>query len=100
MDNNIIKKFGQRLNYSDDEMKLVEEGEHPIRHVYQLAKAAALYSIKAEAVRSRHCNLRHEAGQKNPLDVDGNFLTNQKRLSLTRSYTSQPAFQLMPLSFP
>ncbi len=74
-ENGIIKKFGRRLNYSNSEMKLFEEGGHRIRHVKQLAKAAALYSIEAEVVKSRHCNSRHEAGQKILLDVDGNFLT-------------------------
>jgi len=74
MDDRIIKKFGQRLNYSDSELKLLEEGGHRIRHVKRLAKAAALYSIEAEVVKSRHCNSGHIAGQKIILDVDGNFL--------------------------
>ncbi len=74
-ENSIIKQFGQRLNYSESELKLLEEGGHRIRHVKRLAKAAALYSIKAEVVKSRHCNSRHEIGQKIILDVDGNFIT-------------------------
>lgn len=74
MDSSIIKKFGQRLGYNESEMKLFEKGEHRIRHVKRLAKAAALYSIEAEVVKSRHCDSRHEAGQKMFLDVDGNFL--------------------------
>jgi len=75
MDDRIIKKFGQRLNYSDSEMKLFEEGGHRIRHVKHLAKAAALFSIEAEVVKSRHCNSGHDIGQKFILDVDGNFIT-------------------------
>ena len=74
-DNSIIKKFGQRLNYSDSEVKLLEEGGHRIRHLKRLAKAAPLYSIEAEVVKSRHCNSGHETGQKFILDVDGNFIT-------------------------
>ena len=75
MDNGVIKKFSRRLNYSDSEMMLFEEGGHRIRHVRRLAKAAALYSIQAEVVKSRHCNSGHEIGQKITLDVDGNFIT-------------------------
>ena len=74
-DNSIVKKYGQRVNYSDSEMKLFEEGGHRIRHVKRLANAAPLYSIEAEVVKSRHCNSGHATGQKFILDVDGNFIT-------------------------
>ena len=74
-DNSIIKRYSQRVNYSDSEMKLFGEGGHRIRHVKRLAKAAPLYSIEAEVVKSRHCNSRHEVGQKIIMDVDGNFIT-------------------------
>ena len=74
-DNSIIKKFGQRLNYSDSEMTLFQEGGHRIRHVNHLAQAAPLYSIQAEVVKSRHCNSGHVNGQKLILDMDGNFIT-------------------------
>jgi hypothetical protein len=75
MDGGIIKKYGQRVNYTDSEMKLFEEGGHRIRHVKHLAQAAPLYSIQAEVVKSRHCNSGHAAGQKLILDLDGNFIT-------------------------
>jgi hypothetical protein len=75
MDERIIKKYGQRVNYSEPEMKLFEEGGHRIRHVKRLAKAAPLYSIEAEVVKSRHCNSGHATGQKLILDADGNFIT-------------------------
>jgi len=74
-DNSMIKKFGQRLNYSDSEMKQFEKGGHRIRHVKHLALAAPLYSIEAEVVKSRHCSSGHETGQKIILDIDGNFIT-------------------------
>jgi hypothetical protein len=74
MDDRIVEKFGQRLKYSASEMKLLEEGGHRIRHVRHLAKAAALYSIEAEVVKSRHCNSGHDSGQKIILDMDGNFI--------------------------
>jgi uncharacterized repeat protein (TIGR04076 family) len=75
MDDSIIKKFGHRVNYSDSEMKLFEEGGHRLRHLKRLAQAAPLYSIEAEVVKSRHCNSGHEIGQKLILDLDGNFIT-------------------------
>jgi uncharacterized repeat protein (TIGR04076 family) len=75
MENQIIKRFGQRLGYDESEMKLLEDGGHRIRHVRQLAKAAALYSIEAEVVKSHHCNSGYEIGQKFILDIDGNFIT-------------------------
>jgi hypothetical protein len=75
MDERIIKKYGQRVNYSDSEIKLLEEGGHRIRHLNRLAQAAPLYSIEAEVVKSRHCNSGHETGQKFILDIDGNFIT-------------------------
>ena len=74
MENSLIDRFGQRLGYNDSEMKMFEEGGHRIRHVKRLAKAAALYSIEAEVVKSRHCNSGHEIGQKFIMDVDGNFI--------------------------
>jgi len=74
-DKTIIKNYGQRVNYSDAEMKLFEEGGHRIRHVKRLVEASPLYSIEAEVVKSRHCNSRHEVGQKIIMDVDGNFIT-------------------------
>jgi hypothetical protein len=74
-DNSIVKKYGQRVNYTDSEMKLFEEGGHRPRHLKRLAQAAPLYSIEAEVVKSRHCNSGHAAGQKLILDMDGNFIT-------------------------
>ena len=74
-DNDIIKKFGQRINYNDSEMKLLAEGGHRIRHLEHLARTGPLYSIQAEVIKSRHCNSGHDVGQKLILDVDGNFIT-------------------------
>ena len=41
----------------------------------RLAKAAPLYSIEAEVVEAKHCNSRHEKGDKFILDIDGNLIT-------------------------
>ena len=71
----IIQKFSERLKYSDQEIKAFYEGGHRIRHVQQISKAAPLYSIAAEVIRSRHCNSGYIEGQKFILDIDGNFIT-------------------------
>ena len=71
----IIKKYGQRVGYSESEIEKFQEGGHRIRHVKRLAKAAPLFSIEAEVMNTRHCNSGHEKGQKFVMDVDGNFVT-------------------------
>ena len=75
MTDDIIKKYGERVGYSDAEMKAFYEGGHRIRQVEHLSKAAALYSIEADVVQSKHCNSGHKKGDKFILDVDGNFVT-------------------------
>lgn len=40
-----------------------------------MSKAAPLYSIEAEVIKSRHCNAGHIEGHKFILDIDGNFIT-------------------------
>lgn len=71
----VVKRFGRRVKYSDKEMAQFHEKGHRIRHVKRLSKAAPLYSIEAEVIKSRHCNSGHIEGQKFILDIDGNFLT-------------------------
>ena len=75
MANDAVKRFGERVGYSDSEIDLFQEGGHRVRQVEQLRKAAPLYSIEAEVVKARHCNSGHAAGQKFILDIDGNFIT-------------------------
>jgi hypothetical protein len=71
----IIKKYGERVGYSESEIEKFQQGGHRIRHVKRLAKAAPLFSIEAEVVKSRHCNSGHDKGQKFVMDADGNFIT-------------------------
>lgn len=75
MTEEIIKKYGQRVGYTESELKTFHDGGHRVRHVKRLSKAAPLYSIEAEIVKARHCNSGHEKGQKFFLDIDGNFIT-------------------------
>ncbi|HOD36278.1 MAG TPA: hypothetical protein PLR20_11600 [Syntrophales bacterium] len=75
MEDDIIRKYGERVGYSDAELKAFYEGGHRIRQVERLSKAAALYSIEAEVVQSRHCNSGYKTGDKFIMDVDGNFVT-------------------------
>ncbi|SPF32870.1 conserved hypothetical protein [Syntrophobacter sp. SbD1] len=71
----IIKKYGERVGYTEPEVEKFHEGGHRIRQVSRLSRAAAKYSILAEVVNSRNCNSGHIAGQTFLLDVDGNFIT-------------------------
>jgi uncharacterized repeat protein (TIGR04076 family) len=75
MADDIIKKYGERVGYSDAELKAFYEGGHRIRQVERLSKAAALYSIEADVVQSKHCNSGYKPGDKFIMDVDGNFVT-------------------------
>jgi hypothetical protein len=75
MADDIIKKYGQRVGYTDAEMEKFREGGHRVRQVKRLSEAAPRYSIEAQVVRARNCNSGHVEGQKIVLDVDGNFLT-------------------------
>ena len=71
----VIIRYGQRVGYTESDLEAFREGGHRIRQVKRLARAASLYSLEAEVVKSRHCNSGHVEGQKFILDVDGNFIT-------------------------
>lgn len=75
MAKDIIKKYGERVGYTKEQLKSFQEGGHRIRQVERLSEAAPHYSIEAEIVTSKHCNSGHQVGQKMILDVDGNFIT-------------------------
>lgn len=84
MNEKLVRRFSERIGYSEKEAMLFYEGGHRTRHVQRLAKAAPLYTIEAEVIASRHCNSGHVKGQKMILDIDGNFITKHcpKRLCL------------------
>jgi hypothetical protein len=71
----VVKRYAQRVGYSDAEVESFREGGHRVRQVQRLAQAAPLYSIEAEVVRACNCNSGHVVGQKLVLDVDGNLIT-------------------------
>jgi len=71
----LIRKYGQRVGYTETELERFHEGGHRIRQVSRLFRAAAKYSIKVEVVTSKNCNSGHIVGQTFILDVDGNFIT-------------------------
>jgi len=75
MNDEVIRKYGQRVGYCDSEIETFREGGHRVRHVQRLSQAAALYSIEAEVVQARNCNSGHIIGQKLILDIDGNLIT-------------------------
>lgn len=71
----VVKKYAQRVGYSEAEAEEFSEGGHRVRQVQRLAQAAPLYTIEAEVVRACNCNSGHVVGQKLVLDVDGNLIT-------------------------
>lgn len=70
-----IKRYAERVGYSESDVEKFLEGGHRVRMVARLARAAPKYSIEVEVVNSRHCNSGHAVGQKFILDMDGNFIT-------------------------
>jgi uncharacterized repeat protein (TIGR04076 family) len=75
MTEEIVKKYGQRVGYTESEVAKFHEGGHRIRQVKRLSQAASLYSIEATVVHAKHCNSGHTVGQKIILDVDGNLIS-------------------------
>jgi AraC-like DNA-binding protein len=52
MDDEIVKKYGQRVGYTESEIKSFHKGGHRIRQVERLSQAASKYSIMAELVEN------------------------------------------------
>ncbi|MBU2623644.1 MAG: hypothetical protein KKD92_15140 [Proteobacteria bacterium] len=75
MTKEIVQKYGNRVKYSEKELRTLHEGGHRIRHIEKMSEAAPLYSIEAEVVKSCNCNSGHVEGQKFVLDIDGNLIT-------------------------
>ena len=75
MTEKIIKRYGQRVGYTESEIERFHEGGHRIRHVSRLSREAGKYSIQAEVINAKNCNSGHTVGQILTLDVDGNFIT-------------------------
>ncbi len=75
MTEEIIKRYGKRVGYTEAEVEKFHEGDHRIRQVKRLSDAAAMFSIQAQVVKARHCNSGHAVGQTFILDVDGNFIS-------------------------
>ncbi len=71
----LFRRFGERIGYSDEEMKNIPADDPRRRQVDRLAKAAPRYSLVAEVVKARNCNSGYKPGDKFILDVDGNFIT-------------------------
>jgi len=59
----VIRKYGERVGYTDSEIEKFYEGGHRIRQVSRLSRATAKYSIQAEVVNSKNCNSGHIVGQ-------------------------------------
>ncbi len=71
----VLKRFADRVGYTEAEMELIQAGDPRLRQIDRLSRAAARYSIQAEVVRAKNCNSGYRVGDKFILDVDGNFVT-------------------------
>jgi uncharacterized repeat protein (TIGR04076 family) len=70
-----LKRFGDRVGYTEADLKHFQPGDPRVRQMERLGRAAARYSITVEVVEARHCNSGYQAGDKFILDVNGNFIT-------------------------
>ncbi len=73
-ENKFLRRFGERVGYSEAEMAEIKEGDPRLRQIERLARAAAKYSLVADVVKARHCNSGYQVGDRFVLDVDGNFV--------------------------
>lgn len=74
-DDEIIKRYGERVGYGEKEVVKFKEGRHRVRQVKRLSQAAPKHTIEAEVVKAKHCNSGYRTGDKFILDVDGNFIS-------------------------
>ena len=74
-DDEIVKRYGERVGYSKAEIEKLKEGGYRVRHLKRLSQAAPKYTIEAEVVKARHCNTGYKIGDKFFMDVDGNFIS-------------------------
>ena len=74
-DNKALKRFGDRVGYTEADLKQFQEDDPRLRQMERLGRATARYSIQAEVVKARNCNSGYQAGDKFILDVNGNFIT-------------------------
>ena len=75
MEDKRLKRYAERVGYTEAEVMRFKAGDHRVRHIRRMAEAAAHYSIQVAVIESRHCNSGHVKGQSFLLDMDGNFLT-------------------------
>jgi uncharacterized repeat protein (TIGR04076 family) len=74
-DNKALKRFGERVGYTEADLKRFQAGDPRVRHMEKLGRVAARYSIAVEVVRAQNCNSGYQEGDTFILDVDGNFIT-------------------------
>jgi uncharacterized repeat protein (TIGR04076 family) len=70
----ILKRFGDRVGYTESDLKKFRDNDPRVRLMERVAIAAARCSIEVTVIESRHCNSGHKVGEKFVLDVDGNFI--------------------------
>lgn len=71
----ILKRYGERVGYTPEDLKHIGDDDPRARHLERLAQVARTYSIQAKVVKSTHCNTGYKVGDTFVLDVDGNFIS-------------------------
>ena len=74
-DNDILRLYGEKVGYNDEELEKFKEGGHRVRFLNRLSQVGEKHTIEAEVVRSKHCNSGYKVGDKLILDTYGNFLS-------------------------
>lgn len=71
----MLKRFGDRVGYTESDLKNFSDGDPRVRLIEKVAAESARYSIEALVVQAKHCNSGYRAGDRFVLDIDGNFIS-------------------------
>jgi len=58
----VLRRFGDRVGYSDSDLRHFQDGDPRLRLMGRLAEDAGKYSIQAEVVSAKHCNTGYKTG--------------------------------------
>lgn len=71
----MLERFGQRVGYTNTDLKNFQDQDPRVRLMEKIAAEAARFSIEAVVVQAKHCNSGYKPGDRFVLDVDGNLIS-------------------------
>lgn len=74
---NALRRFVERLDYSEDEAALVAGDEPRTRFAVAMDTAVSEYLIVATVLRAANCNSGYAPGDRFVLDAAGNFIAKR-----------------------